>query len=42
MPGTGPGKPGAVCATVDANYLTELGLTDRLEVWRDLCKEKLL
>jgi putative nucleotidyltransferase with HDIG domain len=41
-PGTEAAKPGAVCATVDANYLTELGLTERLEVWRDLCKEKLL
>jgi putative nucleotidyltransferase with HDIG domain len=33
---------GAMCASTDTNYLTELGLTDRLEIWRDLCKEKLL
>ena len=32
----------ALCATVDTNYLTELGLADRLDSWRDRCKEKLL
>ncbi len=38
-------KPGAnevVGPAVDTNYLTELGLADRIDVWRDLCKEKLL
>ena len=33
---------GLVKATVDPNYAAELGLTDRLDAWRDLCKEKLL
>jgi putative nucleotidyltransferase with HDIG domain len=33
---------GVVIASVDANYLAELGLAERLETWRDLCKEKLL
>lgn len=35
-------SPGVVCASADPNYLTELGLSERLETWRDLCKEKLL
>ena len=29
-------------AVADTNYLNELQLADRLEMWRDLCKEKLL
>ena len=33
---------GSLNATADSNYLTELGLTERLDFWRDLCKEKLL
>ena len=33
---------GASCATADAGYLTELGLIERMDVWRDLCREKLL
>jgi hypothetical protein len=33
---------GSLSAAADSNYLTELGLTERLDVWRDLCKEKLL
>ncbi len=33
---------GTLLPTVDVNYLTELGVADRLDVWRDLCKEKLL
>jgi putative nucleotidyltransferase with HDIG domain len=37
-----PDKQRAVCATVDENYLAELGLAERLQTWRDLCKEKLL
>lgn len=32
----------AVIAAADSNYLTELGLADRMDAWRDLCKEKLL
>ena len=35
-------KQGGVCAVADANYLAELGLEERLEVWRDLCREKML
>ena len=35
-------KQGGVCAVADANYLAELGLAERLEVWRDLCREKML
>ena len=31
-----------LCAVADANYLGELGLRERLDTWRDLCKEKLL
>jgi putative nucleotidyltransferase with HDIG domain len=34
--------PAAPVATVDSNYLAELGLTDRLDAWRDRCHEKLL
>ena len=30
------------CATADLNYLGELQLVERFEVWRDLCREKLL
>lgn len=33
---------GSLNAAADSNYLTELGLTERLDTWRDLCKEKLL
>ncbi len=33
---------GSLSAAADSNYLTELGLTERLDVWRDLCKERLL
>lgn len=32
----------ALIASADLNYLTELGLAERMDVWRDLCKEKLL
>ena len=38
----GDNKQGIMCATVDANYLTELGLGERLDAWRDRCQEKLL
>jgi HD-like signal output (HDOD) protein len=37
-----PDTQGLICATPDANYLTELGLEEQVEGWRDLCKEKLL
>lgn len=37
-----PGSKDVVQPAVDLNYLTELGLADRLDPWRDLCKEKLL
>jgi putative nucleotidyltransferase with HDIG domain len=33
---------GLPCAVADTSYLTELGLADHLDGWRDLCKEKLL
>lgn len=33
---------GLIASTADANYLTELGLAERLDAWRDLCREKLL
>jgi hypothetical protein len=29
-------------STVDASYLAELQVADRLDAWRDLCQEKLL
>lgn len=32
----------SLIAAADSNYLTELGLVERMDVWRDLCKEKLL
>jgi putative nucleotidyltransferase with HDIG domain len=38
----GKENQGLVAATVDANYLTELGLADRLDAWRDLCSERML
>jgi len=37
-----PEKGGTLMSLADANYLAELGLTERLEPWRDRCKEKLL
>lgn len=37
-----PDNQGLICATPDTNYLTELGLGEQVESWRDLCKEKLL
>jgi len=33
---------GLVFSTADTNYLTELGLNERFDRWRDLCQEKLL
>lgn len=40
------GKPAdgsaPVIAQVDQNYLTELGLAEQMDNWRDLCKEKML
>lgn len=32
----------SLIAAADANYLAELGLAERMDAWRDLCKEKLL
>jgi HD-like signal output (HDOD) protein len=32
----------SLIAAADSNYLTELGLVDRMDKWRDLCREKLL
>ena len=32
----------SLVAAADSNYLTELGLAERMDTWRDLCKEKLL
>ena len=37
-----PENQGLPLATADVNYLTELGLAQRLEHWRALCSEKLL
>ena len=37
-----PDEKGLPVAVVDQNYLTELGLGDRWELWRDLCQEKML
>lgn len=37
-----PGGGTGVIATVDQNYLTELGLAEQMDKWRDLCREKLL
>ena len=34
--------PSLLSAGVDSNYLGELELTERLDQWRNLCKEKLL
>src|SRR6266540_1834456 len=33
---------GLIASTADVNYLTELGLIERLDGWQDLCQEKLL
>ena len=33
---------GLAFSTADTNYLTELGLNERFDGWRDLCQEKLL
>jgi len=33
---------GLVLSSADSNYLTELGLIERFDGWRDLCQEKLL
>lgn len=32
----------SLIAAADSNYLTELELAERMDTWRDLCKEKLL